>query len=161
MEFLIHGTCFWLHSFVFNTKKASLNSFSNKGLSLRAVAMFGRYDSKFVLMGGILSARWEPAFIKNLLNVSAIIFISVISCLLISKLLGIYHYIFWILLLQPSWHSKCFWYCFYTVLIYFKNKTFLTVFLTSQTNFYIFYMFRSFYHFSVFHLDTFPFWRFS
>ena len=82
----------------FQCKKASLNSFSDKGLSLRAVVIFGRYDLKFVLLGGILSARLEPTFIKNVLSVSAINFLSVIS--------------------------KCFWYCLHTVLIYFENKAF-------------------------------------
>ena len=55
---------------------------------LRAVAIFGRYDSKFMLLGGVLSVRLEATFIKSLLNISAIIFLSVISYL---NSLGIYN----------------------------------------------------------------------
>ena len=50
--------------FVFNAKKASLNSFSFKGFSRKDVVIFGRYDSKFVLLGGILVASLGPTFIK-------------------------------------------------------------------------------------------------
>ena len=89
---------------------------------------------------GFYLLDWKPMFIKNLLNISAIIFLSVISFFCYLTSLGIYHYIFWIFLLQPSWHSKCSWYCFRTVLIYFEIKAFLTVFLTSQTNFCIFHV---------------------
>ena len=41
-----------------------------------------------MLLDGFLSARMEPTIKKHLLNVSAIIFVSVISSLLISKLFG-------------------------------------------------------------------------
>ena len=46
--------------FVFNAKKASLNSFSFKGFSRKEVVIFGKYDSKFVLLGGILVASLGP-----------------------------------------------------------------------------------------------------
>ena len=45
-----------------------LNSFSDKGLSPRAVVMFGRYDSKFVLLGGILSAGLKPNIYEKLIG---------------------------------------------------------------------------------------------
>ena len=85
---------------------------------------------------------WNLIFMKNLLEVSAIIFSLVISSLLTSGLNSlelIYHYTFWIFLSQPSWHSKCFWYCFHTVSIDLENKAFLTVFffLTFQITFYL------------------------
>ena len=50
--------------FVFNAKKASLNYFSFKGFSRKEVVIFGRYDSKLVLLGGILVASLGPTFIK-------------------------------------------------------------------------------------------------
>ena len=50
--------------FVFNAKKATLNSFSSKGFSRKEVVKFGRYDSKFVLLCGILVASLDPTFIK-------------------------------------------------------------------------------------------------
>ena len=72
--------------FAFNLKKVSLNRFSDKGLSLAAVAIFGRYDSKFVLLDGTSSATY--IYEQNLLNVSPITFLSDISSLLISKVFG-------------------------------------------------------------------------
>ena len=57
--------------FIFNAKKATLNSFSFKGFSRKEVVIFGyrfkiysRYDSKFVLLRGILVASLDPTFIK-------------------------------------------------------------------------------------------------
>ena len=41
---------------VFNAKKATFNSLSFKGFSRKEVVIFGRYDSKFELLGGILVA---------------------------------------------------------------------------------------------------------
>ena len=52
------------------------------------VVIFGRYDSKLVVLCGILAARFVPVFIKKLLNFSAIDFLSVTSSLSIIKLLG-------------------------------------------------------------------------
>ena len=50
--------------FVFNAKNAALNLFYFKGFSRKEVVIFGRYDSKFVLLGGILVASLDPTFIK-------------------------------------------------------------------------------------------------
>ena len=44
--------------FVFNAKKATLNSFSSKGFSRKEVVIFGRYDLKSVLLGGL--QVWIP-----------------------------------------------------------------------------------------------------
>ena len=49
--------------FVFNAKKATLNSLSFKGFSRKEVVIFGRY-SKFVLLGGILVASLDSTFMK-------------------------------------------------------------------------------------------------
>ena len=54
--------------FILNVKEASLNFFSVEILSLRVVVTIGRNDSKFVLLGGILSARLEPTFIKKIIE---------------------------------------------------------------------------------------------
>ena len=70
--------------FVLNVKEASLNFFSVEILSLRVVVTIGRNDSKSVLLGGILSARLEPTFIKKIIER-----LSVIS-LLINKFSKIY-----------------------------------------------------------------------
>ena len=72
----IHMHVIITRAFIFQCQKGILDSFSDKGLSLRAVIVSGRHDSKFVLLGGILSARLEPTYIRNLLKVSANLFIS-------------------------------------------------------------------------------------
>ena len=54
--------------FAFDAKKASLNSFSFKDFSKMQVFIFGRCNSKFVLLDGILSTGLNPTFIKLLLN---------------------------------------------------------------------------------------------
>ena len=50
--------------FDFNAKKASLNSFLYRGLPTMEVVIFGRYDSKFVLLDGILAVSLDPTLIK-------------------------------------------------------------------------------------------------
>ena len=50
--------------FVFSAKKATLNSFSFKSFSRKEVVMFGRYHSKFVLLGGIFVASLDSTLIK-------------------------------------------------------------------------------------------------
>ena len=45
-------------------------------------------ESKFILEGGILAAKFDPMLIKNSLHFSAIIFLSVTDVLFILKLLG-------------------------------------------------------------------------
>ena len=44
----------------FNAEKASLNSFFLKGFSRMEAVIFGRYDSKFELLDGILAAGVDP-----------------------------------------------------------------------------------------------------
>ena len=95
----------------------------------------GRYDSKFVPLGGILSTRLEPTFIKNLLNISAIIlFISDFFCYWCLNSLGIYHYIlldfpitafmtFQVFFILFSYCFKLFWkWSFFDCFFNFSNK---------------------------------------
>ena len=68
----------------FKCKRSIFEFFSVEILSLRVVVTIGRNDSKSVLLGGILSARLEPTFIKKIIER-----LSVIS-LLINKFSKIY-----------------------------------------------------------------------
>ena len=52
------------------------------------VVIFVRYDSKLIVLYGILAVRFVPVFTKKLLHFSTIDFLSVISSLAIMKLLG-------------------------------------------------------------------------
>ena len=56
-------------------------------LSAKIAEISGKYESKFLLEGGILEARFEPTLIKNSLNLSVITFLSVIYSLFILKVL--------------------------------------------------------------------------
>ena len=57
------------------------------------VVIFERYDSKLVVPCGILAAKFVPVFTKKLSNFSGIDFLSVISSLVIVKLLGKNHFV--------------------------------------------------------------------
>ena len=57
------------------------NSSSVTDFSAKIVQTCGRYESKFILEGGVLAAKFGPMLIKNSLNLSAIIFLSVIDFL--------------------------------------------------------------------------------
>ena len=54
-------------------KNAFFNSSSVRDFSAKIVQTCGRYESKFILEGGILAAKFDPMLIKNSLNLSAII----------------------------------------------------------------------------------------
>ena len=54
--------------FVFNAKKASLNSFPLKDYYRVEIVVFGRYDSKFALFDGILVANLYPMFLNYCYN---------------------------------------------------------------------------------------------
>ena len=45
--------------FDFSAKKESLKHFSSRGFTRMEVAIFGRYDSKFVFLDGILAASLD------------------------------------------------------------------------------------------------------